>query len=48
MPIRAFREKYGDLTGEQIGAKLQALAHEFLVHEAAGHEKKREPAGIKN
>jgi nanoRNase/pAp phosphatase (c-di-AMP/oligoRNAs hydrolase) len=49
VPMRAFREKYGDLTGDDIGAKLQALAHEFLAHEApATHDKKREPAGIKS
>jgi nanoRNase/pAp phosphatase (c-di-AMP/oligoRNAs hydrolase) len=48
VPIRAFREKYGDLTADEMSAKLQALAHEFLAHEPAGHEKKREPAGIKN
>jgi nanoRNase/pAp phosphatase (c-di-AMP/oligoRNAs hydrolase) len=47
VPIRAFRDKYGDLTADEMSAKLQALAHEFLAHEA-GHEKKREPAGIKN
>jgi len=33
VPMRAFREKYGDLSGDDIGAKLQALAHEFLAHD---------------
>jgi nanoRNase/pAp phosphatase (c-di-AMP/oligoRNAs hydrolase) len=48
VPMRAFREKYGDLVGDDIGRKLQALAHEFLAHEQPAHEKKKEPAGIKN
>jgi len=26
VPIRAFREKYGDLTADEMSAKLQALA----------------------
>ena len=47
VPMRAFREKYGELAGDDIGKKLQALAHEFLAHEPAGHEKKRETAVIK-
>jgi nanoRNase/pAp phosphatase (c-di-AMP/oligoRNAs hydrolase) len=33
VPMRAFREKYGDLVGDEIAAKLQAFAHEFLAHE---------------
>src|SRR5437870_8653146 len=33
VPMRAFREKFGDLSGDGIGAKLQALAHEFLAHD---------------
>src|SRR3989442_13783245 len=33
VPMRAFREKSGDPSGEEIGAKLQALAHEFLAHD---------------
>ena len=48
VPMRAFREKYGDLSGEDICAKLKEFAHEFLAHEVPAHEKKREPAGIKN
>src|SRR3954462_5931631 len=49
VPMRAFRDKYGDLSGDDIGAKLQALAHEFLAHDLPSpHDKKREPAGIKN
>jgi nanoRNase/pAp phosphatase (c-di-AMP/oligoRNAs hydrolase) len=48
MPLRAFREKYGELTAEAIGAKLQEFVHEFLQHEPAAPDKKREAAGIKN
>jgi nanoRNase/pAp phosphatase (c-di-AMP/oligoRNAs hydrolase) len=48
VPMRAFREKYGELAGDDIGKKLQALAHEFLAHDQPAHEKKKEPAGIKN
>jgi nanoRNase/pAp phosphatase (c-di-AMP/oligoRNAs hydrolase) len=49
VPMRAFREKFGELAGEDIGVRLQAMVHEFLQHEhAAASEKKREPAGIKN
>ncbi len=48
VPMRAFREKYGELAGDDIGKKLQALAHEFLAHDQPAHEKKTEPAGIKN
>jgi nanoRNase/pAp phosphatase (c-di-AMP/oligoRNAs hydrolase) len=49
VPMRAFREKFGDLAGDDIGVRLQAMVHEFLQHEhAAAVEKKREPAGIKN
>jgi nanoRNase/pAp phosphatase (c-di-AMP/oligoRNAs hydrolase) len=33
IPMSAFREKFGDLTGPAIGERLQALAHEFLQHE---------------
>jgi nanoRNase/pAp phosphatase (c-di-AMP/oligoRNAs hydrolase) len=48
VPMPAFREKFGDLSGEAIGAKLQELVHEFLTHDVQPAEKKREPAGIKN
>ena len=36
VPMRAFREKFGDLTGDQIGPRLQEMVHEFLQHEPAG------------
>jgi nanoRNase/pAp phosphatase (c-di-AMP/oligoRNAs hydrolase) len=49
VPMRAFREKFGDPAGDDIGVRLQAMVHEFLQHEHAPvPEKKREAAGIKN
>jgi nanoRNase/pAp phosphatase (c-di-AMP/oligoRNAs hydrolase) len=48
VPMRAFQEKFGELTADEIGVRLQALVHEFLQHDQAVSEKKREPAGIKN
>ncbi|HEV3140191.1 MAG TPA: hypothetical protein VGY57_06735, partial [Vicinamibacterales bacterium] len=33
VPMQAFRDKFGDLSGDAIGAKLQSLAHEFLQHD---------------
>ena len=49
VPMRAFREKFGNLAGEDIGAHLQLLAREFLAHDAStAAEKKREPAGMKS
>src|SRR5437867_3286723 len=48
-PMRALREKVGELAGDDIGARLQAFVHEFLTHEPAAPDKKREAAaGIKN
>jgi len=44
IPMRAFREKFGELGGEEIGEKLQALVQEFLAHEQLLPEKRREPA----
>jgi nanoRNase/pAp phosphatase (c-di-AMP/oligoRNAs hydrolase) len=34
IPMRAFRQKFGEMSGDEIGAKLRELAHEFLAHEA--------------
>ena len=48
VPLRAFREKFGDIPADRISAKLQAFAHEFLQHDASTPDKKREAAGIKN
>ena len=36
VPLRAFRDKYGELPAEAIGAKLQEFVHEFLQHDPAG------------
>jgi len=38
VPMRAFREKFGDLNGDAIGARLQELAHEFLQHDGTKSE----------
>jgi nanoRNase/pAp phosphatase (c-di-AMP/oligoRNAs hydrolase) len=46
VPMRAFREKYGDTPAEDIGKRLQELVAQFL-HEAVPVEKRREPAGVK-
>jgi hypothetical protein len=48
VPMRALREKFGDLPGEMIGPKLQDLARDFLAHDQPPAEKKKEAAGIKN
>jgi nanoRNase/pAp phosphatase (c-di-AMP/oligoRNAs hydrolase) len=48
VPMAAFREKFGDLSPEEMGVRLQAMVHEFLQHEPAVVEKKREPLGIRN
>ena len=41
VPLRAFREKFGDVPADAISAKLQDFAHEFLQHhEPAAPEKK--------
>jgi nanoRNase/pAp phosphatase (c-di-AMP/oligoRNAs hydrolase) len=48
MPMRAFRDKFGDLEGNDISARLHGLVHEFLQHDQPAAEKKREPAGVKN
>src|SRR5262245_6490333 len=47
VPMRAFREKFGDVPAEDIGKRLQELVAQFL-HEAVPVEKRREPAGVKN
>src|SRR5205809_1284995 len=47
VPMRALREKFGDLSGEQVSARLHELVAQFL-HEMPAVEKKREPAGVKS
>jgi hypothetical protein len=46
VPMRAFREKFGELSGEDIGRHLQDLVAQFL-REAPVVEKKRETAAVK-
>jgi hypothetical protein len=46
VPMRAFRDKFGDLPAEAIGPRLQELVAQFL-HEAAPLEKRREAAIVK-
>ncbi len=48
VPMRAFREKFGDLSDVELGARLQELVAQFLHEAPAVSEKKRETAGIKN
>jgi nanoRNase/pAp phosphatase (c-di-AMP/oligoRNAs hydrolase) len=48
VPMRALREKFGDLPGEMIGPKLQDLVHEFLAHDQPPADKKKETAAIKS
>jgi nanoRNase/pAp phosphatase (c-di-AMP/oligoRNAs hydrolase) len=33
VPMRAFRDKFGDLNGEAIAAKLRGIVEDFLAHE---------------
>jgi nanoRNase/pAp phosphatase (c-di-AMP/oligoRNAs hydrolase) len=42
MPLHAFRDKFGDLTGAQINDKILQLALQFL-HEHVPTERRREP-----
>jgi nanoRNase/pAp phosphatase (c-di-AMP/oligoRNAs hydrolase) len=42
VPMRAFREKYGDLASDVIGAKLNELMQEFLAHDTKEKEKEKE------
>jgi nanoRNase/pAp phosphatase (c-di-AMP/oligoRNAs hydrolase) len=43
IPMRAFREKFGELDSDGIAARLRQLAAQFL-HDGVVAEKKREPA----
>ncbi len=43
VPMRAFREKFGDLNGEGITARLRELAAEFLQHDGAKDVKAAKP-----
>ena len=41
VPMRAFREKFGDLNGEEISARLHDLVRDFLQHEPSGKSEAR-------
>jgi nanoRNase/pAp phosphatase (c-di-AMP/oligoRNAs hydrolase) len=45
VPMRAFREKFGNLEAEGIAARLRELASQFLHDPTVVSDKKREPAG---
>jgi nanoRNase/pAp phosphatase (c-di-AMP/oligoRNAs hydrolase) len=40
VPLRAFREKYGDIPADAMTAKLQEFTHEFLAHDAPAQDKR--------
>ena len=42
VPMRAFREKFGDLGGDDIGARLQALVARVPAHEQATTQRRSE------
>jgi nanoRNase/pAp phosphatase (c-di-AMP/oligoRNAs hydrolase) len=48
VPMRAFREKFGDLNGEQVGGRLQELVAQFLHEVPAAEKKQREVAALKS
>jgi nanoRNase/pAp phosphatase (c-di-AMP/oligoRNAs hydrolase) len=48
VPMRAFRDKFGEAAGDDVGVRLQAFIHDFLQHDQPVPEKKHEPAAIKN
>jgi nanoRNase/pAp phosphatase (c-di-AMP/oligoRNAs hydrolase) len=47
VPMRAFREKYGDLNGDEINGRIQALVGEFLSHELPKDGKEARAEGLK-
>jgi hypothetical protein len=47
MPMRSFREKFGDLDGDAIATKLHELIAQFLA-EVPVPDRKREPAAAKS
>jgi nanoRNase/pAp phosphatase (c-di-AMP/oligoRNAs hydrolase) len=44
VPMRAFRDKFGELAGDDIGVRLQAFIHDFLHHDAPADKKPETPA----
>ena len=45
VPIEKFREKFGDLEGPAITARIAEMAEQFLHEPAAEKDKKKEPVG---
>jgi nanoRNase/pAp phosphatase (c-di-AMP/oligoRNAs hydrolase) len=45
VPMRAFREKFGDVSADEISARLRALAQEFLAHDVREKEARSVKAG---
>jgi len=39
IPLREFRKKFGDLSGDQMCAKLHDLVQQFLLHETPADKK---------
>jgi len=48
IPMRSFREKFGDLSGDDLGAKVQELVTQFLHDVVPPPERKKEAAGVKS
>ncbi len=42
LPLKAFREKFGDLSDDQVGERLQALVQEFLADATPSPDRRRE------
>ena len=45
VPMAKFREKFGDLEGPAITARIAEMAEQFLHEQAADKDKKKEPVG---
>src|SRR5262245_47858220 len=48
VPMRAFRQKFGDLGSEDIGALLQGLVREFLAHEVKEKEVRNQKVEVRS
>jgi nanoRNase/pAp phosphatase (c-di-AMP/oligoRNAs hydrolase) len=48
VPMRAFREKFGNLDGDDIAGRLHQLVNQFLHEPPAGAEKRRDTAAVKS
>jgi nanoRNase/pAp phosphatase (c-di-AMP/oligoRNAs hydrolase)/copper chaperone CopZ len=47
VPIQAFRAKFGDMSGDEIGARLAALVQDFLTHEQPKEPKEPKEKDLK-